>query len=396
MTRLKAQRKLHKHGKQGNWRFKGLLLAALPEAGVTKEDVAKAWPTKPGDYRFLQQNPAYDHRRAGQEQMAAEQDSEQHRFLSDYAGDAVAEHEDKELVTAPKDQAIQNALFAAATVEEVDTLFRDQLADVVAEGAQRRQAARDGAFVFNADTRSGTVPVGEDTAYTFSSGDGGGGIAEGGIIPDDREEFTTVSWDTTKVGVGARITDEMVEHAFVDIIERQIQWIGQVTENNINRIWINELVDNANQSFNAGGSDLGVPALNGGVGEVDKQDFMPDTFVSHPQFRVELFDDSNLVQVNQAGRDQELRERELDRVMGIEHLAMNNAAHDGTSTWDYTAAGEIGSIVYERDKMWLVFAKDIEIKDYEDPIRDLQGVNSRAWVDAVYAQTGAAAQVIHS
>ncbi|AFH23049.1 hypothetical protein OSG_eHP42_00020 [environmental Halophage eHP-42] len=53
---LKAKRKLHQAGKSGNWRFKGLLLAAL-DHDVTPEDVANAWPSpgNPSDYRFLRQ-----------------------------------------------------------------------------------------------------------------------------------------------------------------------------------------------------------------------------------------------------------------------------------------------------------------------------------------------------
>ena len=50
-------------------------------------------------------------------------------------------------------------------------------------------------------------------------------------------------------------------------------------------------------------------------------------------------------------------------------------------------------MVYQQEHMWLVIEQDIEIKDYEDPIRDLQGVNSRAYVDAVYAQPDAAATI---
>lgn len=391
MTRLKAQRLLRDHGQRGNFRFKGLLLAALPDSPVSREDVAKAWPTKPSEYRFLQANPNYNHEREAKRTAVVEEDSEEYHMLSDFADDEL-EEADHELHEAHLDRSIQHMLFAASDVEEVDTLFRDQLADVVAEGAQRRQQARNGAFMFNADTTEGTVTVADDRAYNYE--DGSGGVAEGGIIGDDSEGYSTVSWDCKKLGVGARITDELIRHARVDLIERQIRWIGEVLENDINRIWLNTLVDDANQNHDTAGSDQGVPALNGGATEVDKQDFQADTFVSHEEFRGELFDDSNLVYVNRAGQDAELRDRELASVMGIDHLPMNGAAYDSTSnTWGYSADGELGAVVYQRDHMWLVIEQDIEIKDYDDPIRDLQGVNGRAWVDATYAQTDAAATV---
>lgn len=391
--RLDAQRKLRQHGQDGNWRFKGLLLAALPGSGVSREDVAKAWPTKPSEYRFLQANDGYDPEIESKRSVVVEEGSDEHHLLSDFAGDELDEI-GNDLHEAHLDRSIQHMLFSASTVEEVDTLFRDQLADVVAEGAQRRQAARDGAFVFNADTTEGSVTVADDRTYNYDSDSGG--IAEGGIIGDDREGYTTVSWDCVKVGTGARVTDEMVRHAQVDLIERQIRHVGETTENDINRIWINELIDNAGESHTAADADSrGVQALNGAVGEIDANDFESDTFVTGSDYRTELFGDGNLVEVNRAGQDAELRERELARVMGIDHLPMSQAAYDsGEETFGFESGGDVGSVVYERDRMWLVIEQDIEIKDYEDPIRDLQGVNARAWADATYAQSDAAAQVL--
>jgi hypothetical protein len=284
----------------------------------------------------------------------------------------------------------------------------------VAEGAQRRQMARDGAFVFNADTNQGNVTVAEDQAYQYESGSDG--IAEGGIIPDEREDYSTVSWDCIKVGTGARITDEMIRHARVDLIERQVQWVGAVAENDMNRIWLNTLVDGASQN-NTAGTNKGVPAVNGAVTQVDLQDFVADSLVTHPEMRDELFDDSNLVYANRSDSTEPLRNRELGGplmglqhypmnsrnrelggpLMGLQHYPMNSSAYDSpTNTWAYGAADEFGGVAYQRDHIWLVIEQDIEVKDYEDPIRDLQGVNSRAWVDATYAQPDAAATIEHS
>lgn len=394
MTRLDAQRKIRQHGQTGNWRFKGLMLAALSGSGLSFNDIAKAWPKTKSDYRFLQGNERRDPEAELNRKFRAEEGTDEFHLLSDFASDSVEEVDDG-LVEARADDAIRHMLFAASTPEEIDTLFREELANVVAEGAQRRQQARNGSFIFNADTTTGDVTVADNRQYYYDSS--GDGISEGGRIPEDREGYSTVAWDAKKVGVGAVVTEEMVRHARVDLIERQIEHVGETTENDINRIWINELLDNAEQSFNAGGSNLGVPALNGGIAQVDAQDFQADTFVSHPEFRQELFDDSNLVYVNRSGQDTELREREVERLFGVDHLPMNNAAYDsGSLTWGYSGTDEYGAVVYQQDHMWLVIEQDIEVRDYEDPVRDLQGVNARAWVDATYAQPDAAATIEHS
>jgi len=180
----------------------------------------------------------------------------------------------------------------------------------------------------------------------------------------------------------------------IDIIARQIRHIGETLENDINRIWLNNILENAGGEHDTAGSNQGVPALNAAAGVVDAQDFQADSFVTHPEFRTALFDDTNLVYVNRSGNDQVLRERETDRIMGLTHFPVSGSTYDGaTHTFGYAANGEIGGAAFQRDHVWLVIAKDIEIKDYEDPIRDLQGVNARAWVDSVLSQPNAVANI---
>ncbi len=401
MTRLDAQRKLHEVGQQGNWRFKGLLLAALDDsASVT--DYAKAWPdpNKSSDYRFLSRHPTRSAEHERGRRVVAERGEDRYRMLKDYAQDFdgpkhLSAGEVKELgesgaLGADLDGAIKRTLFSASTFEEVDTLFREQLLETVMEGAAPRKMARDASNVINADTRSGDVPVGADQTYAPD-------VSEGAEIRDDREDYATIEWDCTKVGQGARVTDEMVDHAMVDIIERQIQYLGASVENKINRIFLNELVDGANGNFDTEGSDQGVPALNGAYGTVDEEDFIPDSFVSHPEFRTALFDDSNLVYVNRGGQEQELRDREVDRVMGLDHYEMSGSAYDsGSNTWGY-GADELGAVVYDSGHIHTILynpnGQDIEVKDYDDPIRDLRGVNARLHVDAEYSQERASATI---
>ena len=128
---LKAKRKLHQAGKSGNWRFKGLLLAAL-DHDVTPEDVANAWPSpgNPSDYRFLRQSDRRDPEQEADRRVVAEQGEERHRMLRDYVQNAG--NTPKHLSSDPTtelgdgslgvrlDDAIPRMLFAASTFEEVE------------------------------------------------------------------------------------------------------------------------------------------------------------------------------------------------------------------------------------------------------------------------------------
>ncbi|AFH23076.1 hypothetical protein OSG_eHPD7_00020 [environmental Halophage eHP-D7] len=399
---LKAKRKLHQAGKSGNWRFKGLLLAAL-DHDVTPEDVANAWPSpgNPSDYRFLRQSDRRDPEQEADRRVVAEQGEERHRMLHDYVKNAG--NTPKHLSSDPTtelgdgslgvrlDDAIPRMLFAASTFEEVDTLFREQLLETVMAGAERRKIARDAANVINAETRRGDVPVGQDEVYATE-------VSEGGAIRDDREDYDTIPFDTTKFAQGARITDEMVDHAMVDIVERQIEYVGAAVENAINRVWLNNLINNAGNSFTTSSGERGVPGINGAYGEVDDQDFIPDSFVTHPQYRTTLFDDSNISFANRAGTDDVIRERVFDPLLSVTHYgASSNTYNSSENSWGFDSGGDTGAIVYDSNHVHVVMynpdGNDIQIKDYDDPIRDLRGVNARVHTDAIYSQERAAATV---
>jgi len=173
-----------------------------------------------------------------------------------------------------------------------------------------------------------------------------------------------------------------------------VQYVGEAAENAINRVWLNELVDNAQNNFDTAGADQGVAAINGAYGEVDADDFVPDTFVTHPEFRTALFDDENIAFANRAGTDDVIRERVFDPLLGVEHYGASDSVYDSSAnTWGYSADGEYGAVVYDRASIHVILENDIEVKDYEDPIRDLQGVNARVNVDAVYSQGRAASTI---
>ena len=91
-----------------------------------------------------------------------------------------------------------------------------------------------------------------------------------------------------------------------------------------------------------------------------------------------------------------VRERVFNPLLGVEHIGASDATYDddsGTETWGFNADGEKGAVVYDSSNIHLLIEQDIEVKDYDDPIRDLNGVNARAITDTRYTQERAAATV---
>lgn len=418
-TSLDARRTLSQHAQGGNWRLKGLLLAGM-ERGASREDYARAWPSSKdsSSYRILSRHPDRNAETEKQRTIVAEEGSERHRVLSDYAGSndansktlAAAKPEEIDggkALGAPLDDSIKRMLFASSTNEEVDVLFREQLLETIMEGSRRRQIARDVSNVINADTRKGDVPIAEDDRS-------GRRTAEGAEIRDDGEQYTTISWDTTKVSAGSRVTEEMVDHAIVDLIERQISDVGRRVENSINEVWLTNAVDDAvangqTVEFDSTLDDPGYQALNSLYGQIDRDDFLPDTFVTTPGFRTEVFSNDQLRFVNRSGDDSVVRDRMFEPLLDMEHHAASlnsydsdgdNVAGGGSNTWEFTDASGtavsdgIGALALAQEHNHLILyapnGNDIEVKDYDDPIRDLRGFNARLHVDQDFSQARSA------
>ena len=415
-TSLDARRMLSQHAQGGNWRFKGLLLAGL-EQGASRDDYARAWPSSKdtSSYRILSRHPNRDPSDEAGRTIVAEAGSDRHRLLSDYAdetdatGKALSAAKPEEIdggkaLGAPLDDSIKRMLAFSATNEEVDTLFREQLLETIMEGSRRRQIARDVSNVLNVDTRKGDIPVAEDDRS-------GRRTAEGAEIRDDGESYTTISWDTTKVTAGSRVTEEMIDHGIVDLIERHVQDVGRRVENSINEVWLTNAVDAAvangqTEEFDSTLDDPGYQALNGLYGQIDRDDFLPNTFVTTPGFRTEVFSNDSLRFAQRSGDDSVVRERAFDPLLDMEHVGASLNSYDtdgrnvggtgGSNTWEFTdedgdpVSDGIGCLELDSERNHLILynpnGQDIEVKDYEDPIRDLVGANARIHVDQEYDQ----------
>ena len=414
-----ARKMLAQHAQNGNWRFKGLLLAGL-EHGASREDYARAWPTttQKSSYRILNRHPTKSAETEMVDSIKGEHGSPEHRLLKQYADDNNAvsktlaaksptESDDGKALGCPTDDAIKRTLFASSTNEEVDTLFREQLVETIMEGSRRRQIARDVSNVLNVDTRKGDIPVAEDDRS-------GRRTAEGAEIRDDGESYTTLSWDTTKVTAGSRVTEEMVDHGIVDLIERHVQDVGRRIENSINEVWLTNAVDAAvangqSVEFDSAQDDPGYQALNSLYGQIDRADFLPNTFVTTPGFRTEVFSNDSLRFAQRSGSDDVVRERAFDPLLDMEHVGASlnsydtdgrNVAGGGDNTWEFTdedgdaVSDGIGCLQLDTERNHLILynpnGTDIEVKDYDDPIRDLQGVNARIHVDQEFDQARSA------
>lgn len=384
-TKLDIRRQLRTYQQQnrGNWRLKGLLLAAFND----HETVAQAWPTTD---RHLSESHRANPRRAMQDNYVVPKYRDGKEMSV-----ARSEFSDRELDSKiQRDKYIKRMLLSESETE-LDTLWREELMDTVIEGARPRQIARESAAVINVDSRRGDIPRGQAQTYADT-------VAEGAEIPTDEENFETVPYDCDKFAIGFGVTDELIDLAQPDVIERNVRFSGAAVENAINRRWLTTLVNEAGNTHDvnyAGGNTLGVDDVNAAATEVELDDFGPvDSLLMHPRFKKELFDDSNLVYANRAGSDSVVTDRTFNSVMGMNLISASGGTYDpddNTATWDFDADGEVGGVAYQEEMTGVVIYQDLQTKDFEDPIRDIQGGNVRAYADAITLQPDAVATMTY-
>jgi hypothetical protein len=398
MSVTDARKELSKLAKSNsNWRLAGLYLAH-PEvpSGLSERELARAWPTHKSDYRMLGADARDSEITAPDKSYVLDDDSRTYRQLSDAANESDFDDGPFGDKIIHSDRAIKRALAFEDSIANLDTLFRKEIRETVIEGARKQQIARDAATVINVDRQRGDHPRGPDDEFAPK-------VAEGAAIPDDAGEHDTVEWSTDKYGRGMAATEELLNQSLVDVIAQNMEYLGRQCENALNRVWLTELVDNAGNTVDASAEDnRGWAAINKGIEQVELSDFQPDTVVQHPKFTKTLFDtaenNSIIPFANEFGDDEGIRDRVAFPLLGLEGFRASNGVYDpdGSSTWDYDAAGETGGVVYDRDNIAVYLFRDVEMKEYDDPVRDLSAINARLEMDSVYHQPDSAAAIDYS
>jgi len=263
----------------------------------------------------------------------------------------------------------------------------------VIAGARKAKIARDASTVINVDRQRGDHPRGADFEFAPR-------VAEGGAITDDAGQYDTVEWNTQKHGVGMAATEELLNQSLVDVIAQNMEYLGRQCENALNRGFITELVENADGDVDASAEDnRGVGAINKGIEEVTLNSFVPNSVVQHPRFTKQLFDSANgnavIPRANEFGSDEGIRDRVAFPLLGLEGYRASEGMLDPDSadTWSYQNTGDTGAVVYDSNNIAIYLYRDIEMKEYEDPIRDLEAINARIEFDVQYHQPASAARL---
>jgi HK97 family phage major capsid protein len=268
------------------------------------------------------------------------------------------------------------------------TLVQEEVFRTIIEGTEPFKCWREITPTVNAGSYRIRFVKGEAGTYA-------GEVAEGAKIDIDVQEYSAQNIDVVKYGVRPVITNELIDDALFDVVEHELKKAGARMENALNRLVLDKILNGANKittsTHNPAGPHIAVSDLARAVGMVKKQNYIPDTLVTHPTAEAYLFQDSNIAYAAYMGTAGPLTSGKVPKLLGLSPYTCT-ATDKSSPTWDdTTAASDVTALVFSKmDLAKLLIRDDIHVNRYDDPIHDLVGMSvlMRIGADVVNEKAG--------
>lgn len=259
--------------------------------------------------------------------------------------------------------------------EEIEktTLIQEEVYKEVLAGAEPQICMREALPVIKMDRNALRYVMGEAGSYAPV-------IAEGAEIPIDTQNYTAVNFTVKKVGKRPLITRELIEDGLFDVAALEIRKASASVENRLNKDAVEMLLNSASATSvsTATADTLSVADIAKAIGIAKKNNFVPDTLILSAQGESTLLADSNLAYVNRAGDSEALRRGSIGTtLLGLKPYTTTVAAVDSTShDFGGTDDGDCLAIVIDRTHAGAIgMRRDLTVDQYDDPIRDLEGMS---------------------
>lgn len=268
----------------------------------------------------------------------------------------------------------QRELLLSEAVEST-SLIQTEMYSTVLEGAEPNKIMRNVLRV---------VPM-KSNQMTFTLGATGsvlGRVAEGAELPNNQQNYTTVTLTSYKYGERNIVTQELIDDSLYDVIAMEVAKAGARAENTMNHVVLTGLLDDAGNEHDTAGSNQGFIALAGARREMKKDGFNPDVLVICAEAEFKLLSDSQFTYQSYYGGQSvtpAVSSGNLPPVLGIKQVMQydpfDTTYNSSTYSWSYDTDADIGMVAIDSAKLSHVIGmkQDITVRDYDDPIRDLKG-----------------------
>ncbi len=225
-----------------------------------------------------------------------------------------------------------------------------------------------------------SVPMRSNT-QTFTLGESGSvlsKVAEGAELPSNNQVYTPVTMTSYKYGEKGIISNELIEDSLFDIMALEVAKAGARAENTLNHVCLTKLIDDAGNEHDCGNSNLGAKAVMGALKEMRADGYNGTAIIGCADAEYQLMLDTQMSYANQFGNATVIQSGTIPRFLGMpfyRYDAFDTTYNSATYTWDYDSDGDIGMVVLDAPRMSALIGmkRDITVKDYDDPIRDIKG-----------------------
>lgn len=272
------------------------------------------------------------------------------------------------------------------------TLVQEEIMGTIFEGAEPAKCWRDIIPISTAESYQTRIIKGESGYYADE-------VSEGGAIPIDTENYTAITVPIKKYGKRPVITNELIDDCQFDIVERELRKAGMAMENQLNRIVLNEILDNVStNTLNPAGTHFAVSDIALARSKILKANWPGvDTLVTHPTAEGYLLQDSNLAYASYAGTTSPLYTGQLIKLMGCTPYTCTVTEQASSPVWDDTTAGsDVTALVLSSQDLGVIRMKqDLKVENYDDPIHDIVGISLLMRYGAKVVNETAACKIYH-
>lgn len=255
---------------------------------------------------------------------------------------------------------------------ESTTLIQSEAHATVMEGSEPSICVRAAMDMVPMKSRTMNWTVGETGTYAPE-------VPEATDIPIRNQDYDSVPFVAKKYGDRPLISNELIEDGMFGIAEMEMRKSGRRIENRINQNGITELIDSATLEHDTAGSDQGIKAIAAAVSKVRAAGFNPDTLIMHPSAEAIVLQE--FVPTNYYPTEQIVNTGMVPNILGLKSMTCG-VTKNGTQEWDYDTNGDIGMVVYDSAAAIAIgMRRDITIENYNDPVKDMQGMSVTARFD---------------
>ena len=286
-------------------------------------------------------------------------------------------------------KTIKRELLLTEAIESTG-LVQTEVANVVAEGANQQKCWFKVLPVYNIKGNAYIHAYGETGMYAVE-------VPEAAEIPNRTQDYGAAIFAIKKYAQSPKISNEMVEDAIVNAIEEEIKFAAKSVLNKCEQVINNAMLEQTTSSFDTLNANQGVKAVAAAIAELRGQGFMPDAIVMHPEMEAMCLQDltpGNFFPGQSVGVGDALVPQGY---LGLKWFTCGVAdVAGGTYTWDYDADDEIGAMVVDSSRAGgIAVARPLTVKQYDDPIHDLQGMAISMRMDAKPFVALATCKILH-